>query len=493
MFGPYEITRDGRMYHGGVRLKEHHLVERDGEHCLFLVQDMAALPVSGALAKAIAGLTPGFSTLVPDGLMQALRGCGLVEEAEQEAGAAEAGEAGAAEAGAEAPAAPRAFPVSSLYLFLTQTCNLRCVYCYGEGGEYGERGVMSEATALAAVDWLLANSFEEKSVRISFFGGEPLLNFPLLQRVVAYAKDEAALRGKEVRFAVITNASLLTDEIVAYIAEERIGPQVSFDGPPEVHDRQRPFKNGRGSHARVCANVEKLRAVVPGLMGRATVCAGSDPFAVRRGMEEAGFASCQLVSASPVVSRREGATDAATEAQAAEEQRRAAELMLAYWRAETAELFAAVRERRLEAQQEPGPLARLAHGRKRRVTCGVGRSMRAVAVNGDVYPCHRFVGLEDFRLGHLSDYRAGAPNDYDRAVVENLPACRSCWARYFCGGGCFHDNLARTGDMQRPDPDVCREMKTVCEDVISGWCALGDEDKAYVRKQTEKLDPEPRP
>jgi len=93
---------------------------------------------------------------------------------------------------------------------------------------------------------------------------------------------------------------------------------------------------------------------------------------------------------------------------------------------------------------------------------------------------------------HSPMRRAGAMNDYHRAVVENLPACRSCWVRHFCGGGCFYDNLARSGDMQRPDPDVCREMQTVCEDVVCGWCALGDQDQAYAREQIEKLAPEPR-
>jgi len=244
--------------------------------------------------------------------------------------------------------------------------------------------------------------------------------------------------------------------------------------------------------------VQKLRAALPRLTGRATVCAGSDPFAVRRGMEEAGFTSCILSPASPVVAHGTGAAqaDPEAEAQASEARRQAAELMLAYRRAETAELFSAVRERRLDAQTAPGvlaTLAALADGRKHHAACGLGRGLRAVAVNGDVYPCHRFVGLEDACLGHLSDYRAGALNDYHRAVVENLPACRSCWARYFCGGGCFYDNLARSGDMHRPDPDVCREMQTVCEDVICGWCALGEEDRAYVREQVKELENELQP
>ena len=133
MFGPYEITRNGRTWHGNVALKEHRILECEGAHCLFLVPDMAALPVSAALAAAIAGLTPGFSTLVPDGLMRALRGCGLVEEAEQEAEDAAAGteakdEAAAAPAGTDAPAAPPTFPVLHIALFLTQTCNLCLLY-----------------------------------------------------------------------------------------------------------------------------------------------------------------------------------------------------------------------------------------------------------------------------------------------------------------------------------------------------------------------------
>ena len=164
-------------------------------------------------------------------------------------------------------------------------------------------------------------------------------------------------------------------------------------------------------------------------------------------------------------------------------------------RDEVAQLFDVVREQRLDAQAAPGRqmmLAALAGGRKVHAGCGVGRGMRAVAVDGSVYPCHRFVGLEETRLGQLSDYRAGAINDYHRAVVENLPVCRSCWARYFCGGGCFYDNLACTGDMQRPDSLFCDEMRTVCEDVICGWCALSDEERAYVREQAKELEDEPR-
>jgi len=138
-----------------------------------------------------------------------------------------------------------------MVLVLAQTCNMRCVYCLGGGGEYGRPGMMSEETALAAVDWLFESSLDAKRVQVSFAGGEPLLAFPLLRRVVAYAKQHAAARGKAVSFALTTNGGLLTDRVVAFLAEEGITPVISFDGSAAVQDGQRPFRNGRGSYRRV--------------------------------------------------------------------------------------------------------------------------------------------------------------------------------------------------------------------------------------------------
>ena len=483
MFGPYEIACDGRTWHGNVTLKEHHIVARDGAYSLFRVQDMAAVPIGEALAKAIVRLLPSPGTLIPDALMKALRGCGLAadELADTEAAApATASTAVSAQAGR---------PVVGMALFLTQTCNLRCLYCYGDGGEYGERGLMDAETARAAVDWLLESSLEAEKVHISFFGGEPLLGFSLLREVVAYARKQAAARGKVVRFNLTTNGTLLSDAVIAFLADEQIEPLISFDGPPEIHDRQRPFKNGRGSYARVFANVQKLRQKVPQLTARATVYGDADPIAIREGLDEVGFATCILCPASPVLLQGALQEDASLCVEAAER-------MLAYRRAEVAALFGAIAARSLDPTRPPPglvQLAALADGRTRHATCGVGRGLHAVAVNGDVYPCHRFVGLEEARLGHIGEYRAGALNDYHRAVVENLPLCRRCWARYFCGGGCFYHNRACTGDMHRPDPLFCHETKTVCDDLIHGWCTLSEEDKAYVQKQVEELGSELRP
>lgn len=475
MFRTYDITYKGRTYHGNVTLKEHHIVERDGEHCLFRVQDMTAIPISDVVAENLARLMPGTGTLIPDVIMQELRDCDLVPDED---------------IGVVLPASPEksnTLPVINIFLLIAQTCNMRCVYCYGNAGEYGCRGMMSEETAIAAVNWLMENSLHATEVSITFFGGEPLLNFPLLQQVVAYAKEQAAIRGKVVIFNITTNGTLLTDTVIAFFKKEKINPMISFDGPPEVQNRQRPFKNGRGSYNRVYANVQKLRAVNSNLTARATYCGDCDPFSIRQEMEKIGFVDCRLSLTKPANSRDVTRTEYTITRQ------EAAERLLAYRRREAVRLFAAIKDRRFDTTKtsvELALLAGLVDGRKRHVGCGIGRGMHAVSVNGDIYPCPCFVGNEETRLGHIRDYQVGEVNDYHRSVVETLPVCRFCWVRYFCGGGCFHNNHGITGDMHRPDLLFCHGMKVVCEDLIHGWCTLNKSDRSWMRGQLEILDPE---
>jgi uncharacterized protein len=220
MFGPYEITLEGRVLHGNVVLKEFHIVERDGNYFVLRVADMAVAPIAPALARLLEQWTPSPGTLVPDKLMQALRAADLVaEEASQEPKSLpEAATTKDVEGKIERP---DPVSVSFIALFLAQTCNLACTYCYGQAGTYGGSGLMSAETARKAVDWLMENSGGIKQVRVAFFGGEPLLNLPVLWETVSYAKEQAARHSKEVSFGMTTNATLLDDEIVAYLKQER--------------------------------------------------------------------------------------------------------------------------------------------------------------------------------------------------------------------------------------------------------------------------------
>lgn len=475
----YEVNSGGRLYHGGVVLKEHHLVGREGVWVLFRVREMAAIRISPLLASAIARLPP--NGLIADRLMQELRGCHLVADADAEAGRPSQGGAAAA----------IALPVRAI-LFLAQTCTMRCIYCYGDGGEYGESGLMTAATARAAVDWLMAHCGDARQVSIGFFGGEPLLNMAVLKQVVDYAKKRAAERTMAIAFTVNTNGSLLDDAIAEYLARESIHVRISFDGPRDVQNRQRPFANGQGSYEQVVARLPLLRRQMPLRAVRATVCGNSDPFAVRQGLEDVGFTACTLDAASPMVGHEAGRTerDAGPPAQVPEQ---LALRMLAYRRDEVARYFNSVRSRRLDLESPcvlTGLLSALATGRRNHSACGAGRGLRAVSAAGEVYPCHRFVGHREFQMGRLEDDPAAVPNDCHRVFVDTIPACSSCPVRYLCGGGCLYHNWAVTGDLRQVDPVRCRERRVICEELIHGWAMLSAAERAYFREQATRLYPE---
>jgi uncharacterized protein len=433
---------------------------------------MAAYPISPPLAALIGRVALMSGSLIPEPVMIELRKLKLIASEEAPPETSPEDESGQCPKKAE-------YPIMSIALFLAQECNMRCVYCYGDGGEYAGKGMMSEETAFRAVDWLIINSKNSEKVNICFFGGEPLLNFPLMKKIVPYAREKAAEKGKQVTFSITTNGSVLSDKIISFLKDEKINPLISFDGPPKYQNRQRPFKGGGGSYDMVHANVQKLRAVFPHLQARATVYGDADPFQIKEGMEQAGFTTCLLTKASPILlnAQRVGMPPEELGEQMLER-------MQAFNRKEIGQLLATIRGRKINRDCPPALLpsmAGIASGQKRHYGCGVGKGMAGISATGDIYPCHRFAGLEEMRMGNIAGYRAGGLNDYYRAVVDHSPECRSCWARYFCGGGCFYLNKAHTGDMRRPEALDCRERKAMFEGLIHVYCQLDDGDKEYVK------------
>ncbi len=473
MFGPYEIEYEGRTYFGNVSLREFHIFNYDGNPYLVDVKSMAAHQISPGVVAVVTRIASIPGGLVTESEMVELRKLKLIAEAEYP------NETHAGDKPGISPSKDD-YPVTGIDLFLAQECNMRCVYCYGIGGEYAGGGLMSEETAFLAVDWLIVNSRNARKIYICLFGGEPLLNFPVMKKVVCYAKTKAAEKSKQIDFNIITNGSLLTDEIISFLDNERIDLLISFDGPPEYQNRQRPFKNGRGSYDRVHANIQKLRAVFPDLRGRATVYGDAVPFRIKEGMEQAGFTHCAVIKASPAILGARSADMPSDDGYGEQELER----LKAYDREQTDQLLAAIRERKINKDCPPRLLpiiAGIGSAEKRFYGCGVGKTMAAVSVTGDVYPCPCFVGQKELCMGNIADYNAGALNDYHRAAVDHQPECRSCWARYYCGGGCFYDNKARTGDMLRPDVQGCVQKKAMFEGLIHAWCHLDDGDKKYLK------------
>ena len=470
MFSPFKINHAGQVYYTNIFLREHHRFARHGKRYVYDVVTMAVQELPEPIGELIGRLrlSPGF--LIDERSMVALRQLALVANEQRDASG---GPGSAPPEIAEAPERRR--PVTRIALFVAQKCNMKCTYCYGEGGEYSVAGMMKSETAFAAVDWLIKNSFTEPKIEIGFFGGEPLLNFKLMQRVTAYARECAAAAGKRVSFSLTTNGTLMSDSILDFLVAEDINPLVSYDGP--YQDRQRPLTSGEGSHARVSANLVKLKDVFPHTRGRATLTRESDPFEVEKGMEEAGFRTCIISKVAPVLSRCEPTPETSPADMARSER------MIDFTRFKIEKIFDAIKQRSLPEGNPPsilGDLKRMANGEKKVHACGVGKDGAGISASGDIYPCHRFVGLQDMRMGNIGDYDAGELNDYHRATVDTSPFCSRCWGRYLCGGGCMYENKAITGDLRRPNPGDCRERLAAFEDIGHVYARLDADDWTYI-------------
>jgi uncharacterized protein len=362
----------------------------------------------------------------------------------------------------DSPRGPGGGPtVHALCLNLAHDCNLACRYCFaGQGPFGGERRLMPLETARAAIDFLIGASGDRRHLEIDFFGGEPLLDYDVLTEVIPYAQERAAQTGKVFKFTLTTNATPLGDEVIAFLDRYQVALVLSIDGRPQVHDAMRPFRNGRGSHATV---LDGIRKAVAARQGRDYYLRGTythhnlDFSEDVRYLSDLGF---DRLSLEPVVGLP-GDEYALTE----EDLTRA--------EAEYDRLTAFYRGRledgrplvffHFELEDQSGPCLR-----KRATGCGAGHEYLAVTPDGDLYPCHQFVGREAFRLGDLRSgiVRTDVVERFARMSVFTKPRCLGCWARFHCGGGCSANAHLVNGDLNEPYAAGCRLQKKRLE------CAL---------------------
>jgi uncharacterized protein len=334
------------------------------------------------------------------------------------------------------PSAPTA-----LSLNLAQTCNLGCHYCYADEGRFqGQPRLMPEPIALAAIDRLIDGA-PGGQVTVGFIGGEPFLHRELIHRAVAHARARGAGAGVTVRFSVTTNGTLLREQDVALLREHAFAVSVSLDGDAATHDRHRPARDGRGSHARALAALAPLLAD-PGaarLAARATVT--RDDLRVDErvrallalGFHEAGVSPARTGPAAELLLRDEDWP----------------RFLVAMVDAAEAEL-ARVRAAGGRAPFRFGNLAialkQIHRGACRPLPCGAGYNYLSVSAEGHYFTCHRTIDDPRFAVGdaaHGPDLAARGRFVATRHVDRQEP-CRRCWARYLCGGGC-HAEVAVVG------------------------------------------------
>ena len=352
------------------------------------------------------------------------------------------------------PPPPLLPPITSLDLNVTHQCNLACRYCYGAYGtllsrtdgqfRYGSKeGWMSQEVAEAAFDWLLRESGDAPTVSVILFGGEPLLNMALIERIVPLFRQRAKAAGKRLGLSTATNATLLTDRKLRFLAAHNIGIQFSLDGPPDVQDDQRCDRWGHGTYDRVIQAAQRLFALRPGsITARATL--SRKHLQLRRVVEHLlslGFGNVHVEPATGVDNEYAITPDCLPDLR--QQYTDMAELFLE--RLDQGELFNFSNFVK-HIRGTKAPEAARFH------PCGAGRGYLCVDPEGTIYLCHRFTGSDEYALGNIRD---GMDNRLRQQVaalhVDARPGCRDCWARYFCGGGCWRVNVDATGSLAEPD------------------------------------------
>jgi uncharacterized protein len=381
---------------------------------------------------------------------------------------------------------PESFPLQTIVLNVTNQCNLSCQYCYEFGEDKvatpeGKPKFMAWETAKSSVDYLFAESQGRKSVHITFFGGETLMNFPLLKQVVAYARTRAQELKVNIDFSLTTNATLLSPTIIEYLAENAIGVTVSMDGPKEMQDKFRVFSNGRGSYDIIKPKVQNLLAThrTRPIAARVTMTSGAmdvkkiyQHLKHELGFYEVGFAP---VTTSPdrLYSINEPGMDSVLE--------QFSELADEY-------LEFALRGEHHGFSNVSDTLSELHQGVNKSLPCGAGLGMVGVGPSGDIAPCHRFVDSDQHVLGNVT---AGIDKEKQsdfltRGNIDTKYDCHECWARPLCAGGCHHEAFVRYGDTGHANLHYCDWIRGWTDKCLQVYGAIAAQNPSFLEHFSER-------
>lgn len=344
--------------------------------------------------------------------------------------------------------------IKALCINIAHDCNLRCQYCFAGQGGYGQwRMLMSFDVARRAVDFLIAHSGPREHCELDFFGGEPLMNWHVVQQTIDYVHKQEKKHGKKIKMSLTTNGLLLDKKKVKYLTDNHISLILSLDGRKEMHDRMRPGVHGEGTYDEIVKNLQYCVAnrkgeeyYVRGTFTRYNMDFATDVI----DMIDKGFPA---VSMEPVVG--EDTADYSIKEEdlprVKAEYDRLAKLFIA--REEEGRPFFFFH---FNMDLWKGPCLP-----KRLRGCGAGHEYLAVVPNGDIYPCHQFVGREGYVIGNVYE---GLKNfkmmrDFRMNHVFSKPECVDCWAKFFCSGGCHANNEAFAGDIHKPFHITCEIQK----------------------------------
>lgn len=355
-----------------------------------------------------------------------------------------------------------ASPVKAMCLLIAQDCNLRCEYCFAGKGDYGKgRTLMDFDTGKKAIDFLIEKSANRKFLELDFFGGEPLMNFGVVKQIVEYAREQEKIHDKKFRFTITTNGMLLTDDKIDFINKEMYNVVLSVDGRKCINDRMRKRVDGTGSYDTFMPKFKKLvesrgdkEYYVRGTYTKYNLDFSEDIIS----LYNEGF---DQISIEPVVadsSEPYALTEADLPAIFKEYEVLSDKLKKIRSEGKFINFFHFM----LDLDQGPCAIKRLRG-------CGCGNEYVAISPDGDIYPCHQFVGVDEYKMGSLHDgtFDTDMKLDFARAHVYSKPECRKCWAKFYCSGGCNANNYLYAGDIHNAYKMSCEIEKKRLECAIA--------------------------
>ena len=328
--------------------------------------------------------------------------------------------------------------VKALCLHIAHDCNLACRYCFAEEGEYhGRRALMSYEVGKKALDFLIANSGKRRNLEVDFFGGEPLMNWQVVKDLVAYGREQEKIHDKHFRFTVTTNGVLLNDEIQEFVNKEMDNVVLSLDGRKEVNDKMRPFRNGKGSYDLIVPKFQKLaesrnqeKYYIRGTFTRNNLDFSNDVLH----FADLGFEQIMV-----------------------ERERSGRGFTFFHFMIDL----------------EGGPCVS-----KRLSGCGSGTEYLAVTPWGDLYPCHQFVGQEEFLMGNVDEgiTHTEIADEFRGCSVYSKESCKNCFARFYCSGGCMANSYKFNHSINDTYEVSCEMERKRVECAIMIKAALADAD-----------------
>lgn len=358
-------------------------------------------------------------------------------------------------------------PVKSLCLHIAHDCNLRCKYCFAATGDFGgARSIMSPETGKKAIDFLLQNSGTRHNLEVDFFGGEPLMGWDTVVEVVKYARAKEKEHNKKFRFTITTNGLMLDDQKTEFINKEMSNVVLSIDGRREVNDKLRTRIDDGGSYELIVPKFKKIvenrefnNYYVRGTFTRYNLDFSEDV----AHLFDLGF---DQISVEPVIcdekydySLREEELDSIFN----EYDNLSKNIIEQKKTGKNINFFHFM----IDLDQGPCVI-------KRMRGCGCGNEYLAVTPSGELYPCHQFVGIEEYKMGDLDNgiVRQDMKTDFAKSTVYGKEKCSQCWARFYCSGGCNANNYIYNGDILVPHEISCKLEKKRVECAIMIKAAL---------------------